>query len=304
MKLVSIIIPTYKRPNMIARAVNSALNQTYNNIEVIVVDDNNPNTLERTLTEQAMLEFKNTPNVLYIQHSHNKNGSAARNTGWRASKGDFITFLDDDDEIATSKIEKQVNCLDKLDSNWGACYTSYHILKPNGVTIYSKTNSIGDVYTQTLMRTLYLGSGSNLLLRRRILEQIDGYDESFLRNQDVEFMARVAEISKFAFVPEDLLTVHYEIRQFKRTFKFVDEIAINYTERFSDRIHCLSKRDQRRIKEVISLDRARVALNYKEYFQCVKILHSNHVRLNTILRYIIYLTRRSICHVSYGFYLH
>ena len=53
------------------------------------------------------------------------NGSAARNTGWKQSNGKYITFLDDDDEIDRTKIEKQVDCLVNLDVSWGACYTGY-----------------------------------------------------------------------------------------------------------------------------------------------------------------------------------
>ena len=66
--LVSVVIPTYKRPDMIARAVESVLNQTYDNIEIFVVDDNDPSFPERKATEEVMAQFESNPRVSYIQH--------------------------------------------------------------------------------------------------------------------------------------------------------------------------------------------------------------------------------------------
>ena len=110
--LVSVIIPTYKRPDKLDVAINSVLRQTYPNVEVIVVDDNDPDTEGRRLTEEKMSKFNDESRVKYIKHDHNKNGSAARNTGARASKGEYVAFLDDDDEYLPNKIESQLQTLD------------------------------------------------------------------------------------------------------------------------------------------------------------------------------------------------
>ena len=96
-ELVSVIIPTYKRSEMLPRAVESALNQTYSNIEVVVVDDNDPESTWRKDTSERMLQFKNDNRVKYICHEKNSNGSVARNTGIKNSAGSIIAFLDDDD---------------------------------------------------------------------------------------------------------------------------------------------------------------------------------------------------------------
>ena len=79
------------------------LNQTYDNIEVIVVDDNGQGTEHQLLTEKAMEKYADNPKVQYIPHKVNKNGSCARNTGIRASKGEFLGFLDDDDVFLPEK---------------------------------------------------------------------------------------------------------------------------------------------------------------------------------------------------------
>ena len=287
---------------MISRAIKSVLLQTYSEIEIIVVDDNNPQTEERMCTEQAMKEFTEVPNVKYIKHDRNKNGSAARNTGWRIAHGEYITYLDDDDEISPNKIKAQVECLEALDESWGACYTSYHILMKNGSVQHSATTQSGDVYLRALMRTFYMGSGSNVLLRKKVVDEIGGYDESFRRNQDIEFMARAFEHYKVAYVSEDLLTIHYEIRAVKRTFDFVDGVTLFYLDKFKGHISKLNEHDRHRVLSVITLDRARVACNYKEYKAAIEMLKDNNVTMTEVVRYIFYLANRYITKKSYGFY--
>ena len=93
--LVSVIIPTYKRPNMLGRAIDSVLGQSYTNIEVVVVDDNSDGDKYRLETIQYMERYANDYRVKYIKHKTNQNGSAARNTGIQNSVGEYIAFLDD-----------------------------------------------------------------------------------------------------------------------------------------------------------------------------------------------------------------
>ena len=105
---VSVIIPTYKRAKMLSRAIDSVLNQTYRNIEVIVVDDNNPNDEYRKATSLIMENYCTDERVHYICHEKNMNGSVARNTGMINASGEFVTFLDDDDIYMPQKVEKLV----------------------------------------------------------------------------------------------------------------------------------------------------------------------------------------------------
>lgn len=301
--LVSVVIPTYKRPNTVSRAIQSVLGQTYDNIEIIVVDDNNPSTPEREATECVMTQYQLNPQVTYIQHECNKNGSAARNTGWRQANGKYITFIDDDDEISSLKIEKQVDCMESLDSSWGACYTAYHTLMRDGTAQKSANSEIGNVYLRTLMRNFYVGSGSNLLLRKSAVDEIGGYDESFRRNQDIEFMVRIFEKYKVAFVNEDLLTIHWEVRDVKSSYEFIEDVTAYYLEKMNDRISSLAPRDQHRVLAVIALDRSRVALTYKQYKEIFKILRSNSVTIREVCQYLCYLVKRVRTKLSYGFYL-
>lgn len=300
--LVTVVIPTYKRPTDLRRAIESVLNQKYSNIEIKVVDDNNPDTPERKETQALMEQFKDNDRVEYFQHEKNKGGSAARNTGWRKAKGAYITFLDDDDEISPDKIGKQVECLEKLDKTWGACYTAYKVVKPNGGYQISSESRSGNLYTEALMRTMFMGSGSNLFLRKSVVDEINGYDESFARNQDIEFMARALENYKLAYIDEPLLTIHFEIRAVERTFDQVEEYTKHYLDVFETRFKKLSKKDRKRVLTVISIERARLALQMGIKKRALLIIKENKVGIVPLIRYGIYIVHRLITHKSYGFH--
>ena len=128
-KLITTIITTYKRSDTLPRAIKSVLNQTYKNIEIIVVDDNDSDSIYRKETTKIMQGFANNPVVKYICHSKNLNGANARNTGLKIAKGDFITFLDDDDEYVSNHFEKLIPILDNSPNNVGAIFSAFNQYK-------------------------------------------------------------------------------------------------------------------------------------------------------------------------------
>ena len=299
--LVSVVIPTYNRPVYLKRCIDSVINQTYKNIEIIVVDDNDPKTDPRKETEQVMSGYAGIDKITYLKHDHNKNGSAARNTGWRHSRGEYITFIDDDDVIECTKIEKQVECLEHLDSSWGACYTGYRLFKEHGDWQISSENRNGDCYVAALMRTMFMGSGSNLFLRKSVVDEIGGYDETFIRNQDIEFLVRVLEKYKLAYVDEVLLTIYQEGQRPNRSYEQLEKISEHYLSKFKKRIDALKPEDRERVYAVISLERCRGAFYKKKYWKGLKILKDNKVKLKYQIKYCKYLIHRILTHKSYGF---
>lgn len=299
--LVSVVIPTYHRPVFLKRCIDSVLDQTYRNIEIIVVDDNDPETEARKETELVMQAYAGVDNITYLKHDHNKNGSAARNTGWRNSHGKYITFIDDDDAIAPTKIEKQVEYLEHLDPSWGACYTGYRLLKEHGDPQISSEKRFGDCYVAALMRTMFMGSGSNLLLRKSVVDEVNGYDETFIRNQDIEFLVRVLEKYKLAYVDEVLLTIYQEGERPNRSFEQLESISQHYLSKFKDRIERLEPDDRERVYSVISLERCRGAFYKKKYLKGLKILKENKVKLKYQVKYCKYLIHRKLTGQSYGF---
>ena len=116
---VSIIIPTYNRAHLIDRSIQSVLNQTYQDFELIVVDDGSTDN-----TEDIIRQFQEKDKrIKYIKHDKNKGGSAARNTGIKNSRGEYIAFQDSDDEWFPEKLEKQIEIIECTDPKVGIVYS-------------------------------------------------------------------------------------------------------------------------------------------------------------------------------------
>lgn len=194
--LVSVIIPTYKRSDYLPRAIDSVLKQTYNNIEIIVVDDNGDGTEYQKATEYRLKEYIESRKITYIKHPVNRNGSAARNTGFKNCKGEFVNYLDDDDIFLADKIERQVAILKETDNVVGGAYTPvcYLVKSRDGIVkevpfLYKKE---GDLCEDFLVGDARFNT-SGLLFKRDAIESLAGFDESYRRHQDFELMIRFFE---------------------------------------------------------------------------------------------------------------
>ena len=104
--MVSVIITTFGGDSKLRRAIASVLNQTYTDVEAIVVDDNDPKSEARVKTESIMQQYECDTRVVYLKHSHNMNGAAARNTGIKEARGSYIAFLDDDDYFFHNRFKR------------------------------------------------------------------------------------------------------------------------------------------------------------------------------------------------------
>jgi glycosyltransferase involved in cell wall biosynthesis len=125
---VSVIIPTYNRAHLIGRAIQSVLKQTYQDFEVIVVDDGSIDN-----TEEVVKKIQEN-RVYYYKHDKNKGGSAARNTGISLAKGEYIAFQDSDDEWLPEKLEKQIGVFNNQTKNVGVVYTGFYRIEGNNKT--------------------------------------------------------------------------------------------------------------------------------------------------------------------------
>ena len=195
--LVSVIITTYHNETYLPRAIESVLHQSYANIELIVVDDNPPDSQARVNTEAVMERY---PQAIYLRHPENRNGAAARNTGIRAANGQYIAFLDNDDIYFSNHIADCVALLaQKPDCNSVVC----GVVKIRGGMCWEMIPApTGDLYKELLFRETALGTGSNLFVSTEAVRQIGGFDERFRRHQDVEFGLRYFAKNKVCSLPK------------------------------------------------------------------------------------------------------
>ncbi len=200
MPLITVIIPTYNRVKILSRAIKSVLKQTYQNFELIIVDDCSTDN-----TQKALKKFKDK-RIFYIKHKKRKGASAARNTGIKKAKGKYLAFLDSDDCWLPEKLEKQLATLQK-NKNAGIVYSRFWIVK-NGKKKLCCWPEIKK-YNGWLHRQLLIGNfitTSSVLVKRQIFDKVGLFDKKLPAYQDWEFFLRASLYEQFAFIDKPLLT--------------------------------------------------------------------------------------------------
>ncbi|WP_114576272.1 glycosyltransferase family 2 protein [Saliphagus sp. LR7] len=196
---ISVVIPTYNRADVLPRTLDSVLEQTYNNIELVVVDD------ASTDATKSIVKGYEDPRIRYISHKKNSGGSAARNTGLKAAKGAFVAFLDDDDEWHPRKIEAQLKTYNEAHESVGVVYSGIKNVDSKGRTNSVKTPKIEGEVTKELLLENFIGSFSALLVDSGTINSTGLLDERFPSWQDWEYYIRLSKEAHFAAVPEPLV---------------------------------------------------------------------------------------------------
>ena len=174
-KLVSIIIPTYKRSDKLDCAISSVLNQTYKNFEIIIVDDNNPDSEYRLSTEKFMEKYKSNKKIRYVKMPKNGGGAAARNFGIKSAKGEYIAFLDDDDVFVPEKLEKQLTFM--INNNLDACFSNEVVWNDNGTLRYKKDyKSFKKEEILKYHLTEMIVGPQTFMYKKSVLDAIGGFD--------------------------------------------------------------------------------------------------------------------------------
>ena len=201
--LVSAIIPSYNRADLVGRAIQSALNQTYQHFEIIVVDDGSTDD-----TEEIVKGFSD-PRIHYLRHEQNKGGSAARNTGIKASIGEYIAFLDSDCEWFPEKLEKQLKIFGESSCKLGAVGAGTTEIRNNTAKIRNFDGEFGDIYKKLLScKAGWPGGTPNIIIKRECFKKVGLFDELLESVQDFDLYIRIAEYYHFDVVREPLVKVN------------------------------------------------------------------------------------------------
>lgn len=204
--LVSVILPTYNRPEMLKEAVSSVFDQTYQNFEIIIINDNGVDV------NNIIAEFDNT-RITYIHHSHNKGLASARNSGLGIARGKYIAYLDDDDIFYSTHLETLVNFLES--SDYKIAYTDAikidQILEKNG----EYKNVVCGLYmSRDFSRELILQNNISpvhcFMHEKSCLNGGLKFDESLRVHEDYEFWMRLARTYDFKHIKK--ATVEYRHR--------------------------------------------------------------------------------------------
>ncbi len=201
--LISVIVPTCKRSDMLTRAVDSILNQTWQNIEIIVVNDNVPNSDYDMSTRESLSKYEENSKVKIVFTTGLAGGGKARNLAIKNCTGEYVAFLDDDDRFLPEKLETQYNFM--VDNELDMCYQDVKWHNEEDKLIeFRKMDYVDDFSKESLIRYHVLHSiapTAIYMIKREKLLLTEGFGEVAM-GQDWFFMLRCIEAGlKIGYMP-------------------------------------------------------------------------------------------------------
>lgn len=207
MTAISIVIPTFNRPQLLKRLLLSIEAQTYRNFEVIVIDDGTPLPNEN----MAIIQSFNCrlPQLHYHRMSASKGAPHCRNYGIKKARHPFIALVDDDDTWKENKLERQLEAMNKASAKVGLIYTWTEVLNEKDELLYKMTPSHEGKAISSILNECFIPSPS-VFFRKSALDSIGGFDERLPSCQDWETWIRFFKAGHECLVIKEFLTNYYK----------------------------------------------------------------------------------------------
>lgn len=202
--LVSVIIPTYKRSvSYVSRAIESVLSQTYPNVEVIVIDDSTDEYEGRKEVKKYIDGLKKS-NLIYCQNEKNLGGSLSRNRGIELAKGEYITFLDDDDEYLPEKVEKQLKFM--LENSYDMTFSNMIMYSQEGKVVdYREYKDIPSFDNEALLHyhlMKHLTGTPTFMYKAEKLREIGGFEDAKMGQEFYLMLKSIQRGLSIGYMPE------------------------------------------------------------------------------------------------------
>lgn len=194
---VSVVIPVYEQPELLAEALDSVAEQTYDDLEVVVVDDASSCDYDAVLARTDL-------DVRLLVHDENRGAGAARNTGIEAARGTYVAFLDADDTWKRTKLERQRQVFEAGDDGLGLVYTGFVQYELDGTPWERLPNAAGDIYVRELERDR-VHPTSTVMVRRACVDRAGGFDSTLPSRQDYDLWIRITEFYTVDYVDDILV---------------------------------------------------------------------------------------------------
>lgn len=202
---VSVVLPTYNRAGSIPMSVKSVLLQTFQDFEVIIVDDGSTDNTEE------VVHTINDSRVKYIKCDRNYGATHARNVGIQIASGRYIAFQDSDDQWLPEKLRKQVEVLHSAKKNIGVVYNAYWRVI-NNKQIYMPVDAPNTEKAKAVVAELFFlfVATPTVLVRKECFERSGVFDERLPRLQEWELWIRMSQNYKFEYINEALVASYYQ----------------------------------------------------------------------------------------------
>jgi len=310
MAKVSVILPTYNRPFFVAAAIQSVLNQSLQDFELIVVDDASMDS-----TREIVNQFKDK-RIKYIRHEINKGEAASRNTGILNSTGEYIALLDDDDEWFPDKLKVQVDCLQKRYDDVGCIYCGLIFVHrtDNRILRQIVPNKKGNIYKEMVSKNV-IDSPSSVVIKRQCFEKVGLFDEDLPYFVDYDFFLRVSKFFSFDYIERPLLIYYVHegqlsndvdvikkgLEALQKKYSQANGFGISFQKIYSRFyfqmafLYC-ERNDFTKGREALKKAMLSNPLNYKIYFQLLFTLfgYKNYTKLRRMASRLLQTLKRRL----------
>ncbi|HPL95317.1 MAG TPA: glycosyltransferase family A protein [bacterium] len=200
MPQISIIIPTHNRPDTLKKAALSVLSQSYQDWELIIVDDG------LKIRAESVAKELNDSRIKYVPHEQEQGGGAARNTGIKAAQSNFIAFLDDDDEWLPEKLSIQMAQFENTAPNIGFCFCAVKNITDHGQEKTSVPEGTAN-YFELSLSTFKKFLTVTLIIKKHVFNEVGLFDETLPSHQEAELMIRITKKFKGLGINQPLVNV-------------------------------------------------------------------------------------------------
>lgn len=248
--MISVIIPSYNRADTIDRCIKSVLNQTYSDIEIIVIDDKSTDN-----TEEVVKSLKDR-RVKYIRLEKNSGACVARNIGVKEAKGEYIAFQDSDDEWHENKLELQLNYLKTKNLDVVSCRME-QIFDENKINIFPRNLDLegNNIYFKNSIST-------QTILGKKICFENERFDENLPRFQDWDLVLRLIKKYRVKILDKVLVKAYIQEDSISKN----PQKAINALEIIKDK-HSINEKVEGYYFRLIGLYKMQKGDKYRGYFR-------------------------------------
>ena len=286
--LISVIIPTHNRANLLNNAINSVLAQTYKNFEIIVVDDASADN-----TKETVESFKSNK-IIYLKNDVSLKSSGARNVGINNSNGEFIAFLDDDDIWFSSKLEKQIKKFEN--SKVGIVYSSIELYFVRYNIFYNTVrNKKGMIYKDLLIKN-HIGGTVSVVIRKRALSDSGLFDNQFLAREEYDLWLRISKKWEVDFISEPLVKAYHRNE--------ITRISTNL-DNYITSIDLLNKKYVNEVNNLLTYKEKKARIADQNFFlgsQAIKIYNAKLARKYFLKAFLINFNSKSILSYLLSFF--